>query len=153
LRRVFRPDDRVVLFGENDRFHCPAALAWRDDYLPVAGWGRDPEAWRRGLGELHVTGILYREDRRGAEPLLEALRERLEVVDRQGRGVVYRGRRGSAAARLEYNQYRPKTVMTDPIVFRETTSEASPTAALRDAVAVRFDPSRRVLLRFEISVC
>jgi len=43
--------------------------------------------------------------------------------------------------------------MTDPIVFRETTSEASPTAALRDAVAVRFDPSRRVLLRFEISVC
>lgn len=43
--------------------------------------------------------------------------------------------------------------MTDPIVFRETTSEASPTAGqLRDAVAVRFDPSRRVLLRFEIAL-
>ncbi len=43
--------------------------------------------------------------------------------------------------------------MTNPIVFRETTSEASPTAGmLRDAVAVRFDPSRRVLLRFEIAL-
>ena len=43
--------------------------------------------------------------------------------------------------------------MTDPIVFRETTSDANPTAAqLRDAVAVRFDPSRRVLLRFEIAM-
>ncbi len=43
--------------------------------------------------------------------------------------------------------------MTDPIVFRETTSEASPTAGqLRDAVAVRFDPSRGVLLRFEIAL-
>jgi len=43
--------------------------------------------------------------------------------------------------------------MTDPIVFRETTSEANPTAGqLRDAVAVRFDPSRRVLLRFEIGL-
>ena len=43
--------------------------------------------------------------------------------------------------------------MTDPIVFRETTSDASPTAGqLRDAVAVRFDPSRRVLLRFEIAI-
>ena len=43
--------------------------------------------------------------------------------------------------------------MTDPIAFRETTSEASPTAGqLRDATAVRFDPSRRVLLRFDIGL-
>ena len=42
--------------------------------------------------------------------------------------------------------------MTDPIVFRETTSEASPTAGQLHAVAVRFDPSRRVLLRFEIAL-
>lgn len=43
--------------------------------------------------------------------------------------------------------------MANPIVFRETTSDASPTAAqLRDAVAVRFDPSRRVLLRFELAI-
>ena len=43
--------------------------------------------------------------------------------------------------------------MPDPIIFRETTSEDFPTAGqLRDAIAVRFDPSRRVLLRFEIAL-
>ncbi len=43
--------------------------------------------------------------------------------------------------------------MTDPIAFRETTTEASPTAGqLRDTVALRFDPSRRVMLRFQISL-
>lgn len=43
--------------------------------------------------------------------------------------------------------------MTDPIGLRETTTEASPTAGqMRDAVALRFDPSRRVTLRFEILI-
>jgi hypothetical protein len=43
--------------------------------------------------------------------------------------------------------------MTNPIGFRETTSEGSPTAGeLRDAVAVRFDPSRRVTLRFQLTL-
>jgi hypothetical protein len=41
--------------------------------------------------------------------------------------------------------------MMEPISFRETTSDApAMTAQLRDAVALRFDPSRRVTLRFEI---
>ena len=41
--------------------------------------------------------------------------------------------------------------MNDTIGFRETTAEASAsTNYLRDAVAVRFDPSRRVTLRFEL---
>jgi hypothetical protein len=43
--------------------------------------------------------------------------------------------------------------MTDPIGFRETTTEASPMSGpFRDAVALRFDPSRRVTLRFEMAV-
>jgi hypothetical protein len=43
--------------------------------------------------------------------------------------------------------------MTEPIGFRETTTEASPTVGqLRDAVALRFDPSRRVMLRFQIAL-
>jgi hypothetical protein len=43
--------------------------------------------------------------------------------------------------------------MTDSIGFRETTTEASPMAGqLRDAVALRVDPSRRVTLRFEIDL-
>jgi hypothetical protein len=43
--------------------------------------------------------------------------------------------------------------MTEPIGFRETTTEASPmTGQLRDAVALRFDPSRRVMLRFQVAL-
>ncbi|HWZ87099.1 MAG TPA: hypothetical protein VN032_12905 [Thermoanaerobaculia bacterium] len=87
------PDDRIVLFGENDRFHCPAAAAWRDDYLPVAAWGRDPAAWREGLDALGITAVLLREDRRGAGPLFGALADRLEAVARHGPAVLYRVRR------------------------------------------------------------
>jgi hypothetical protein len=43
--------------------------------------------------------------------------------------------------------------MSDAIGFRETTAEAAPSAGpLRDAVALRFDPSRRVTLRFELDL-
>ncbi len=43
--------------------------------------------------------------------------------------------------------------MSNPIGFRETTAEATPSAGLlRDAVALRFDPSRRVTLRFELDL-
>jgi hypothetical protein len=49
-------------------------------------------------------------------------------------------------------RHRQSASMTSPIGFRETTSEANPTSGqLRDALAVRFDPSRRVLLRFEMA--
>ena len=85
-------DDRILFLGENDRFHCPAVLAWRDDYLPVAAWGRDPAAWRAGLGALGITGALHREDRREAKALLEALADRLEPVAREGAAVLYRVR-------------------------------------------------------------
>jgi len=93
LQRAVGPNDRVVLLGENDRFHCPAALAWRDDYLPISPWGMDPEAWRKGLSVLEITAILYREDRRSARPLLEALGDRLDLVARHGPAVLYRVRR------------------------------------------------------------
>ena len=43
--------------------------------------------------------------------------------------------------------------MSDPIGFRETTAEAAAsTASPREAVALRFDPSRRVTLRFELQL-
>jgi hypothetical protein len=43
--------------------------------------------------------------------------------------------------------------MTEPIRFRETSTEpASVGAELRDAVALRVDPSRRVMLRFQIAL-
>jgi hypothetical protein len=43
--------------------------------------------------------------------------------------------------------------MSDRIGFRETTSEAGASVGFaRDAVALRFDPSRRVTLRFELEL-
>ncbi len=43
--------------------------------------------------------------------------------------------------------------MSDPIGFRETTTEAAASpASPREAVALRFDPSRRVTLRFELEI-
>lgn len=42
--------------------------------------------------------------------------------------------------------------MTDHIAYRETTEPSPATAELRDAVALRFDPSRRVMLRFQLSL-
>ena len=93
LNAALAAPDRVILLGENDRFHCPAARAWRDDFRPVSDWGRDPAAWRRGIDVFGITAILSREDRRSAAPLLGALGDRLEVVGRNGPAVLYRVRR------------------------------------------------------------
>jgi hypothetical protein len=91
LWRQVRPDDRVLFLGENDRFHCPAAESWRDDYSPVAAWGADPAAWRRGVDALGITAILVREDRRPDAPArLEALGDRLVPLGRRGPAVLYR---------------------------------------------------------------
>ncbi len=85
--------DRVLFFGENDRFHCPAAAEFSEEYLPVASWGRDPAAWRAGLDELGITFLSYRSDRRRDEAFLEALGDRLELVGREGPSALYRVRR------------------------------------------------------------
>ena len=89
--------DRVLFVGENDRFHCPAELAWSAEYLPVAAWGRDPAAWRTGLDALGVTYVLHRMDRRpGGRPA--GLDDRLELVGRDGAAVLYRVRREASSA-------------------------------------------------------
>ncbi|HTR03370.1 MAG TPA: hypothetical protein VMN82_09275 [Thermoanaerobaculia bacterium] len=92
LWAAVRADDRLVFLGENDRFHCPAAQAWRSDYAPVAAWGRDPEAWRRGFAALGITGVIVREDRGSAAELVEGLAGVLEPVARKGPAVLYRAR-------------------------------------------------------------
>jgi hypothetical protein len=89
--------DRVLFVGENDRFHCPAELAWSVEYLPAAAWGREAAAWRAGLDGLGVTYVLHRSDRRpGGLP--EGLGDRLEVVWRDRGAVLYRVRREAAGA-------------------------------------------------------
>ncbi len=42
--------------------------------------------------------------------------------------------------------------MTHSIGFREITDSSSAEGTPRDAVALRFDPSRRVMLRFQIAL-
>jgi hypothetical protein len=42
---------------------------------------------------LGITALLYREDRRHAGPLLDALGDRLELVARNGPELLYRVRR------------------------------------------------------------
>jgi len=89
--------DRVLFVGENDRFHCPAELAWSAEYLPVAAWGRDPAAWRAGLDALGVTLVLHRTDRRPSG-LPAGLDDRLEPVGRDGTTILYRVRREASGA-------------------------------------------------------
>jgi hypothetical protein len=99
--------DRVVLLGENDRYHCPAGLAWRAEFLPVARWGADAAAWREGLRELSITRVLWREDRVGAGALIGALDGTLRLEARSGPAALYAveppldGSRPAAASRDE----------------------------------------------------
>jgi hypothetical protein len=95
------PSDRAVFLGENDRFHCPAARAWRAEFLPVAAWRRDPEVWRQGLDYLGITHLLVREDRVDARELLQALGDRVAIVDRRGPAVLYRWRPREGAVAVE----------------------------------------------------
>jgi hypothetical protein len=76
------PEDRVVFVGENDRFHCPAALVWRAEFLPVAAWA-DADDWRRGLEELGITAVVWRSDR-APFGVLDGLGPRLSPVARHG---------------------------------------------------------------------
>ena len=81
--------DRVVLLGENDRFHCPAGVAWRAEFLPVSRWGADPAAWRAGLRDLSITRLVWREDRVPARDLIEALGDTLRLEGRSGPAVLF----------------------------------------------------------------
>jgi hypothetical protein len=90
LWRSVTGSDRVLLLGENDRFHCPAAEAWRAEFLPVSRWGADPAAWREGLRRLGITKIVWREDRvPAAGRLMEALGESVRPEARNGPAALY----------------------------------------------------------------
>lgn len=84
------PDDRLILFGENDRFHCPASAAFRFNFQPVASWGTDPGKWRRGLEELGITHVLWRSDRLPDLLELGVPADRLVWVASNGPAVLYR---------------------------------------------------------------
>jgi hypothetical protein len=88
LWRSVRPGDRLLFIGENDRFHCPAAAAWRFEFRPPSASG-DPSAWARDLAELGITHVLWRQDRVARLP--EGFpADRLDVVARSGEAYLYR---------------------------------------------------------------
>lgn len=90
LQSRLRPADRVVFVGENDRFHCPAALVWRAEFLPVAAWGSDPAAWRRGFSELGIDAVLLRSDRERLPGGLVSIPGLLRPDGDHGEAVLYR---------------------------------------------------------------
>ncbi|MGH9441807.1 MAG: hypothetical protein ACRD16_05990 [Thermoanaerobaculia bacterium] len=58
LWALVRREDRAVLIGEYDRFHCPASLAYRIKYIPVRYWGDDPALWKIGLRRYGITVVV-----------------------------------------------------------------------------------------------
>ncbi len=85
-----RPSDRLIFFGENDRFHRPAEVVWRAEFLPVAAWGSDPAAWRRGLADLGITAVLVRGDRVRVPEALAPLSGVLRPAGSNGDAALYR---------------------------------------------------------------
>jgi hypothetical protein len=83
-----RPQDRVLLLGDWDRYHCPAEFVIRDIDLRVAG--DDPEAWRAELRRLRITRIVYRSDIRRLKAVFEGLADCLDLVARNGHASLYR---------------------------------------------------------------
>ena len=66
--------------------------------------------------------------------------------------------RGSPRIRAEARAIRAKmrkagsARMTDPIGLRETTDSALSRGGVRDSAGLRLDPSRRIMLRFQVSL-
>ncbi len=91
LWRSVGPGDRLLFIGENDRFHCPAAAAWRFEFRPPSA-SADPSAWTRDLADLGITHVLWRKDRVAKLP--EGFpADRLDGVARSGEAYLYRLRR------------------------------------------------------------
>ena len=90
LQSRLGPSDRVVFVGENDRFHCPAALVWRAEFLPVAAWGSDPAAWRRGFSDLGIDAVLVRADRARLPEGLVSIAGLLRPDGVHGEATLYR---------------------------------------------------------------
>jgi len=84
------PGDRVVFLAERDRLHCPAGIAYRSEWYPVNRWGNDPARWREELTRHRITHIVVRDEALDRAPLIGALRDRLELVERRGPAVLYR---------------------------------------------------------------
>ena len=90
LWRYVRPEDRVLLLGEWDRYHCPATYVLRDRDIDTRRLGEDVYRQRDELRLLRVTHIVLRSDQERRRALLGSIRECIEVVDRHASATLYR---------------------------------------------------------------
>ncbi len=106
LWRAIRPTDRVLFLGEFDLYHCRCERAYRFGYHPVSDWELDPARWRKGLADLGIDYIAYREQS-GLAPLLEGLRSDLQLTGENRDARLYRVKRPSAISRAwEIRRFR-----------------------------------------------
>jgi hypothetical protein len=87
LWKHVRPEDRVLLLGDSDLFHCPAGYV-----LGQGAFSRmipDPQRWRDGLRRLRISHVVSVDDRYDKD-LLASLGDCLEVLARHERAILYR---------------------------------------------------------------
>jgi glycosyl transferase family 87 len=89
LWRHVHSQDRVLLLGDPDRFHCPARVVV-NDMLVFPEPEVDPNRWQREWRPLGITHILHREDRRDAAGLLRALGPCVHLVASHNVASLYR---------------------------------------------------------------
>ena len=84
-----RPEDRVLLLGDPDRYHCPARVIVSDT-LVFPTERVDPNRWKTEWGPMGVNVILHRSDRRDAAAFLRSLGGCLHPVAANGVATLYR---------------------------------------------------------------
>jgi dolichyl-phosphate-mannose-protein mannosyltransferase len=85
LWRHVQPEDRVLLLGDSDRYHCPANYV-----LSQSAFSRiDPSRWRNELRRLRISRIVS-VDQRYDRDLIDSLGDCVEVIDRHQMAVLYR---------------------------------------------------------------
>lgn len=91
LWKQIRPEDRVLMIGDWDHFHCPARYSVKEVDLPVDP--HDAPGWRNLVRELEITHVLFQGGQR-RKWILESLENCAEEIGRHRGAVLYRLRGG-----------------------------------------------------------
>lgn len=107
LWKDVRPNDRVLLLGNSDRYHCPAEYVLTESTL--SRMSRDPSRWRDELRRLRITCIV-RADRRYDRELIDSLGDCIEQLDQHANAILYRvnWERGECSGAQSQKKEAPK---------------------------------------------
>ena len=89
LWRHVRAEDRVLLLGDPDRYHCPARFIVSDT-LVFPTERIDPHRWSKEWRPLGINVILHRTDRRNATDFLQSLGPCVRFVAAHALARLYR---------------------------------------------------------------